>query len=245
MRDLTTIKALLIEDNLNDAELILRYLKQSRTEFEVVHEQTIRDGLLALERETVDVIALDLALPNGAGITSFERVHNRFPEIPIVVLTGRGDAHLDGFYSDDAFAERLIRHGAYDYLHKNNLDKYTLVRSLKFAVAKSLGERAEAHVERLETKVRDLERALGEIGNQFGEFCNRFNSEMKKLDGNFTSFDSQMKWVTVQMQKEEEAEKKRKWKLRVSRQAAIKIGSAVASGGLLTWLAEWLFEYLK
>jgi CheY-like chemotaxis protein len=89
---------LLVEDNPQDAELILRALKKQNLEGQV---QVARDGAEALEMlfavdqdgevllQGLKVILLDLKLPKVSGLEVLEKIKTeaRTKSIPVVVLT--------------------------------------------------------------------------------------------------------------------------------------------------------------
>jgi CheY-like chemotaxis protein len=73
----------------------------------------------------VDVVLLDLALPDSQGLDTLRTVHSQLPHAPVVVLTG-----LD----DGARAFSALREGAQDYLVKCHFDSASLIRSVRHAV---------------------------------------------------------------------------------------------------------------
>jgi predicted heme/steroid binding protein len=126
------LKILLVEDNPGDARLFQDMLAEAQnTEFSVEWKQTLASGLESLERERPDAVLLDLGLPDSPQRSvSFTRVQTAAPNIPIVVLTG-----LD----DETFAVTTVRRGAQDYLVKGRIDTLTLVRTIRYAIARKLG----------------------------------------------------------------------------------------------------------
>jgi len=123
----TAIGALLIEDNPDDAVLIERYLKASQKgTYNVIHVETLADGLESLKRVVFDVILLDLVLPDGPmGIATFETVYAQAPHIPIIVLTG---------HDDDELAVEAVQKGAQDYLVKGLVTGPMLGRAIRYAI---------------------------------------------------------------------------------------------------------------
>ena len=123
----TTISALLIEDNPDDAVLIKRYLNVlGKVNYNVIHAKTLTDGLENLKRLLFDVILLDLSLPDGPmGIKTFEAVHARAAHIPIIVLTGN---------DNDELAVEAVHKGAQDYLVKGIVTGPVLGRAIRYAI---------------------------------------------------------------------------------------------------------------
>lgn len=82
-------------------------------------------GLERLAHGEVDVILLDLDLPDSDGLVSFERVSAFAPEVPTVVLT---QIH------DEGLALEAVQGGAQDFLSKGDLTRSVLTRSIRYAV---------------------------------------------------------------------------------------------------------------
>jgi len=67
------------------------------------------DGWTLLKEEFPDLIFLDLVLPDADGLDVLEELVQKYPGIPVVVVSGRQDM---------AATITAMRHGAYDYLRK-------------------------------------------------------------------------------------------------------------------------------
>jgi len=121
-----SISVLLIEDNHEDIHLIEEMLAQATDIwFELKYADQLSAGLKCLAQEGINVVLLDLSLPDSQGFDTFVRTRAQAPGVPIVVLTGLGDESLAG---------RAVREGAQDYLVKGDLDSNLLVRSLRYAI---------------------------------------------------------------------------------------------------------------
>ena len=127
LSETTTINALLIEDNPDDAALIQRYLSDSpNVKYKTVHAGRLADGLESLKRVLFDVIILDLSLPDGPmGLKTFDAVHAKAAHIPIIVLTG---------HDDDDIAVEAVQKGAQDYLVKGLVSSPLLGRAIRYAI---------------------------------------------------------------------------------------------------------------
>ena len=123
----STIRALLIEDNPADAILIEETF--AGAEAVTVHldiADTLSTGLERLRQDRgIEVILLDLNLPDSSGLDTLERVMEGGPDLPIVVMTGM---------AGDELAQQAIEKGAQDYLVKGSDDGTTLVHSIRFAI---------------------------------------------------------------------------------------------------------------
>jgi len=111
---------------------------------ELRHEETLADGLQRLDDEAVDVVLLDLGLPDSRGIPTLETVRDHSRTTPIVVLTG---------LSDESVGVRAVQQGAQEYLNKDELTPTLLARSLRHAIERKKFERTRAA---LHSASRDL-----------------------------------------------------------------------------------------
>src|SRR5437762_3434705 len=112
------VKVLLIEDSPVDSRLLRLLLSESTSaHFELTHVERLAEGLQRLNAEHFDVVLSDLTLPDGPGFESFQRLHAKASDTPIVVLSG-----LD----DETLAIKAVREGAQDYLVKGRVDRYAL-----------------------------------------------------------------------------------------------------------------------
>ena len=86
-------RILLIEDNPDDARLLRKMLIEARRfPFDLQHADRLSAGLERLADDDVDVVLLDLSLPDSAGLDTFTRTLAQAPHTPIVVLSGLDDA---------------------------------------------------------------------------------------------------------------------------------------------------------
>jgi DNA-binding response OmpR family regulator len=121
-----TCKALLIEDNPADAHLIMEILKEEPDNaMEILHVSDLTHGLQALAGGGIDVVLLDLTLPDSAGYNTFVMLHEHVSTIPVIVLTGMDDKDL---------AIRIVKEGAQDYLVKSLVDYTMLARSIRYSI---------------------------------------------------------------------------------------------------------------
>jgi two-component system, OmpR family, phosphate regulon response regulator OmpR len=81
-------RVLLIEDDSRLAEMIGEYL--GKAGFQVIHAENGTRGLALHGREAVNVVILDLMLPDGDGLDICRQIRDR-SDSPILMLTARGD----------------------------------------------------------------------------------------------------------------------------------------------------------
>ncbi|MFN2511657.1 MAG: response regulator [Pyrinomonadaceae bacterium] len=119
-------KLLLIEDNPGDARLLREMLnEQGAGHVEMTHVESMAEAELHLAAHAVDMILLDLGLPDAEGLKAVRRAHAAAPLAPLVVLTGMDDESLAG---------NALKEGAQDYLIKGEISTRGLLRALRYAV---------------------------------------------------------------------------------------------------------------
>ena len=157
------LNVLLVEDNSGDAHLIKRLLtKSSATKYAVDSVNRLNAGIERCDQGSVDVVLLDLGLPDSQGLATVATMRAAVPHVPIIVLTGLDDLEL---------AVHAVREGAQDYLVKGTATVDTLERAIYYAIErKNLEEQLTQYSEHLEElvqqKTAELKRAerLAAIG---------------------------------------------------------------------------------
>ena len=120
------LTVLVVEDNRPDAVLIRRNLQvQTEPTFEVKIAGRLEQGLAQVDQEGLDVVLLDLDLPDSHGVETLERMLARAPHLPVLVLTGMDDEQL---------GVAALKAGAQDYLIKGQADSDVLVRAIRYAI---------------------------------------------------------------------------------------------------------------
>jgi len=153
------IKVLLIEDNPGDARLIGETLAEVKGAlFDLECANKLSTGLERLAAGDIDVILLDLSLPDSRTFDTFAKAQAQAPEVPIVVLTGLDDEEL---------AVKAVRGGAQDYLVKGQVDSNLLARAMRYAIErKRMEEELRRYSEHLEELVEERTRQLKESQEQ-------------------------------------------------------------------------------
>jgi PAS domain S-box-containing protein len=120
------LKILLVEDNPGDARLIKEMLRETGIYgFEILNVLNLVQAIECLTKNKLDIILLDLNLPDSFGIPTVEKINERFPDLPIVVLTGLGD---------EMVGEEALQCGAQDYLNKSDIDNRILLRTIRYSI---------------------------------------------------------------------------------------------------------------
>ncbi len=147
----TRAKVLLIEDDPLHVQIIEDMVLGDHGLFELVCVDRLRDAIDHLESEKMDLVLLDLTLPESTGLETFNQIHARFPNIPIVVLTAS---------SDDAIATVALQAGAQDFLIKWELNSHLLVRAMRYAIERKRNGRDITQRNRAEAELRESEERL-------------------------------------------------------------------------------------
>lgn len=137
-------KILVIDDDIHVGETLSSLMERLGHECLIAH--TVADGLAIVEAHPIDVVFLDIRLPDGNGLNSLPLIKNRSNAPEVIILTGQGDP--DG-------AELAIQGGAWDFLVKPTPIKQTtltLKRALQYREEK-LHKAANARVLNLENVV--------------------------------------------------------------------------------------------
>jgi PAS domain S-box-containing protein len=131
------VKVLLVEDNPGDVRLIAELLSDYREQFRLVSQVTrLADAEEAVETAGVDLVLLDLSLPDSQGFETFERLLSHGRNLPILVLSG---------VDDESLALRMVHAGAQDYLVKGQFDAALLGRAMRYAIERNSAEQELAN----------------------------------------------------------------------------------------------------
>ncbi len=175
---LAEISVLLIEDNPDHAALLIRLLESSESpRFRTTHVATLGEGLERLKGNGIDLVMLDITLPDSQGVNTFRRVSATAPNVPVVVLSGILDVSL---------AIEVVQQGAQDYLVKGHVDNHLLLRSTQYAIERKRAQVAllQAHRE-LEERVAARTADLREANDRLhAEIAERKRAEQQTLESN-------------------------------------------------------------
>jgi two-component system nitrogen regulation response regulator GlnG len=81
----------------------------AREEIDFQSFATADDALRALETEAPQVVVSDIRMPGSSGLDFLQRLHDRYPDIPVIIMTA---------YSDLESAVSAFQSGAFEYLPK-------------------------------------------------------------------------------------------------------------------------------
>lgn len=96
---------------IDDEETLCYFLKESLEEngYQAVAAHTAREGLEVVTKQQIDLVLLDLKLPDGDGLNVLYEIKKEDSDLPVIVLTGHAAVES---------AVQAMKLGAYDYLEK-------------------------------------------------------------------------------------------------------------------------------
>jgi PAS domain S-box-containing protein len=114
-----TIRLLHVDDEPDFAETAAAFLERENDRFHVETASTAGDALEQLDAAAFDCIVSDYDMPGTNGIEFLETVREEFPDLPLILFTGKGSEEV---------ASDAISAGVTDYLQKDGgRDQYTLL----------------------------------------------------------------------------------------------------------------------
>jgi response regulator RpfG family c-di-GMP phosphodiesterase len=123
-----SLRLLHVEDDPMDVRLFGMMLRELAVPADMVQRvPSLRDALDALVDDAVDLVFLDLDLPDSRGLATVERLLAAHTDVPVVVLTGNRDEEL---------GVQAVALGAQDYLVKDTIHAGVLGRVLRYALVR-------------------------------------------------------------------------------------------------------------
>ena len=162
-------RILLAEDNPTDIDLCLEYLESYKDEFAITVVGKVTE-ILEISADNTDMILLDLNLLDSMGLETFEKVFPYFRQVPIVILTGNTDLDV---------AKEAVNLGAQDFLSKNDINEYVLIRSIYFALERANHKQIEQKYEVLKQRTK----RMNSISKLTAGFANSFHNNITVILG--------------------------------------------------------------
>ena len=120
------ISLLIVEDNPADVLLIKEHLSESPLKrYDMAVAETLDDAVGRLKSNDIDVVLLDLSLPDSSGLDTVRTMITKYPNVVIIVLTG---------LQDEQVALQAVRYGAQDYIEKKQITSTLLNRSISYSI---------------------------------------------------------------------------------------------------------------
>lgn len=129
-RDSRSYQVLVVEDNPGDMLLVEDYLAETMPSARLIQAESFGEARAVLARlaQVVDVILLDLTLPDKSGEGLINDMISIAGQAPVVILTG---------YTSVDFAIKSLSLGATDYLVKDELNASILYKSIIYNIERN------------------------------------------------------------------------------------------------------------
>ena len=99
-------RILVVDDDVTIRETLYELLSE---DFLCQTAETAEQAFARLEVDSYDVVLTDISMPGLSGLELLGQVRQRFPDIPVIIISG---------ISDQEHAQGLIKLGAFDFLLK-------------------------------------------------------------------------------------------------------------------------------
>jgi signal transduction histidine kinase len=184
------VNVLLVDDNPTDVMVVKEALSEVATsQFGLMQCGSLKQGITCLGENGVDLVLLDLTLPDSEGLDTLHRIFQRANSIPIVVLTG---------FHDENIAIRAVKEGAQDYLMKEEISGPLLTRAIRYAIERKRKEELEELVgQRTAELGRTNEALLVEISKR--------KQVQATLESVLSELESKVKARTSELERSHEA----------------------------------------
>ena len=125
------IRVLLVDDDEDDYILTREIFSEipQRENYKLTWVDNYEEAINAMLKSHHDIYLVDYRLGKYTGIDLLHEAIKSNVDEPIIILTGKGDSKVD---------EEALEKGAADYLVKDQIDPYTIERSLRYALKHKL-----------------------------------------------------------------------------------------------------------
>lgn len=149
------LRVLLIEDNEDDAALILRALQGAGYQTVARRVETPAAMHYALQQEKWDVVLADWNLPHFSALFALEMLKSQGLDLPFIVVSG--------IIGEEATTSAM-KAGAHDFISKSNLERLglTIDRELREGADRGARRRAEAALAASEERLQLVARATND-----------------------------------------------------------------------------------
>ena len=146
IKDKQSYRILVIEDNPGDFTIVEEFLREYIVDPDILHVVDFKQAsaILSSDDTLLDVILLDLTLPDKNGQNLITEMLRKASLCPVIILTG---------YADIDFSINSISQGILDYLIKDDLNAITLYKSIIYAIER---KKIISHLAESEKRYSDL-----------------------------------------------------------------------------------------
>jgi signal transduction histidine kinase len=154
-----SIKILMLEDFVEDADLIERQLTRDKMRF-ISHRVDTRDEFTnAVKQFRPDVILSDHSLPQFNSLAALKIAKEEMPNVPFILVTGS---------VSEEFAVSCMKAGADDYILKNNLSR--LPAAIETSIQKRKLEEENIIIKRLNAEIEKKNNELDYLNQEKDRF---------------------------------------------------------------------------
>ncbi|MEX0967934.1 MAG: hybrid sensor histidine kinase/response regulator [Bacteroidia bacterium] len=177
---------LLIEDNVADARLIEEYLrKQDFGELQFFHAQEMKTGAQIYKDMEIEIVLLDLSLPDSFGDQTYKVALHQFSDTPLVILSGLDDRET---------AVKAIKEGAQDFLVKGEFNSTLMIKTIRYAIERHrMKQDMLRTLDELKLANLNLEQFAYVASHDLKSPANNLMSLLKMWDEDFTDLDHNKK----------------------------------------------------
>jgi len=138
------LQVLIIEDNKGDFILVTDYLSEAFPLANIIHCSYLAAAITVLKQQPIDIILLDLTLPDSKGEQSINQLKALPGVPPVIVLTG---------FADKETGINSLKLGVQDYLVKDDISSAILQKSILYSIER---ERIQVQMTQSEKRFRSL-----------------------------------------------------------------------------------------
>jgi len=160
---------LIVEDNSGDLYIIQEYLDSLGFNKQYITASNLTKAIEILKSNIIEVVILDLGLPDSNGVETITKLRSDFPEVAILALTGSTDHHL---------AVEALKAGIQDYLIKDELTKHNLYRAIFYILER---KKTAMQIKKNEERLLSIVRILQDKENSIDKFLNTALEEALRI----------------------------------------------------------------
>ena len=151
------LRVLIVEDNPDDAALVLRELRRGGREVAHARVETAAAMTAALDAQSWDIVIADYSLPQFSGVAALKLLQERALDLPFILVSGTVGEEI---------AVAAMKAGAHDYLMKDKLARLgpAVEREMRDAEVRREACRTERQLHRREAQLAEAQR-LAHVGS--------------------------------------------------------------------------------
>lgn len=191
---------LLLEDNPSDARLMQIYMRESSIKHKLFTSNTLSNAFELFEKNEIHFCILDLYLPDSTGLTTVDKIKERYPDLPTLLWLAQTDLNT---------LQKNKQLNGHDYLQKGQINQYfvdrILINTLQKYEIKTKLKYTEIDFQNQEQCINSLQTSANVAFWQVDLLSNKLtvSSNLNKLFGcfNINSIDEFTKVLTPESSK--------------------------------------------